>query len=425
MAEDEHESQDSRTHIHPRGGHTVRPRTTDDFSAGESSAHNHPTPSTVQTLPLITEELAGRSVYDSDPQPATMSGPGRTLSMPPRDESRYVAQTAVHHDAGAHARYDTDTGVRDDRADTAVRDEADNQVGTSARGGKHDDASDDKDAKSGGISATQLLAGAGAAATSSVIGGQLGVAGTVVGAGVASIVTALAVTLYSRSLDKGKEKIKQVGAKLATADGAKTATGRAVPQSGERQDRKPQGSRPQDRTQQGSRPQDRQQQDDEEPKTWLQKLRRKRVLYPVAIGGATFVIGIGAVVVAESFTDVDISPGTSQISRSVSGGSEDSSDSGDTGGGSGSPAGGTGQQGTDGGQGTSGEGTSADDGSGDGSGSGADSEVPGQGSEQGGSSDSGGADGAGSGSDSQSGTGSQGGSGSQGGAGSEGAGSDG
>jgi hypothetical protein len=64
---------------------------------------------------------------------------------------------------------------------------------------------------------------AGAAATSSVIGGQLGVAGTVVGAGVASIVTALAVTLYGRSLDKGKEKIQEVGSKLAPAVKAKIA----------------------------------------------------------------------------------------------------------------------------------------------------------------------------------------------------------
>src|SRR5699024_1626202 len=53
---------------------------------------------------------------------------------------------------------------------------------------------EDEKKSEGRISATQLLAGAGAAATSSVVGGQLGVAGTVVGASIASIITGLAVT---------------------------------------------------------------------------------------------------------------------------------------------------------------------------------------------------------------------------------------
>ncbi|RAF18281.1 hypothetical protein DN545_32345, partial [Burkholderia multivorans] len=73
-----------------------------------------------------------------------------------------------------------------------------------------EDQDGEKKEKSGnGMSATQLLAGAGAAATSSVIGGQLGVAGTVIGAGIASIVTAVAVSLYSKSLEKGKEAVKE------------------------------------------------------------------------------------------------------------------------------------------------------------------------------------------------------------------------
>ena len=36
------------------------------------------------------------------------------------------------------------------------------------------------------------------------------------------------------------------------------------------------------------------------PRTWWQKLRRKRVLYPLTIGVAAFGIGLGAVVVAEN-----------------------------------------------------------------------------------------------------------------------------
>ncbi|MGO2985079.1 MAG: hypothetical protein ACTIH7_09665, partial [Brevibacterium aurantiacum] len=85
-----------------------------------------------------------------------------------------------------------------------------------------DEVVEKKEKSENRVSATQLLAGAAAAATSSVIGGQLGVAGTVVGAGVASIITGLAVTLYTSSLDKGKEKIKEVGTKLAPAVKAKS-----------------------------------------------------------------------------------------------------------------------------------------------------------------------------------------------------------
>ncbi|MBR7503562.1 hypothetical protein KCW65_26125, partial [Mycobacterium tuberculosis] len=39
---------------------------------------------------------------------------------------------------------------------------------------------------------------------------------------------------------------------------------------------------------------------DDEPKSWWQKLKRKRVLYPVAIGVAAFGIGLGGVVIAEN-----------------------------------------------------------------------------------------------------------------------------
>ncbi|AZT99778.1 hypothetical protein [Brevibacterium linens] len=244
-------------------------------------------------------------------------------------------------------------------------------------------AEDKKEEKSseGRISATQLLAGAGAAATSSVIGGQLGVAGTVVGAGVASIVTALAVTLYGRSLDKGKEKIQEVGSKLAPAVKAKIAkhpsgkntavdpslvedsafappeptAGNAnvmaasAPDEGKSEAGDGDGSE----TESGAR-------------TWWQKLRRKRVLYPLTIGVAAFGIGLGAVVVAENFTEADISPGTSQISRSVTGQStndesvtdDGTSDSG-TGGDESSSGSGSG---TDGGQGPANSGSSTQNG---------------------------------------------------------------
>lgn len=57
------------------------------------------------------------------------------------------------------------------------------------------------------LSATQLVGGALAAMTSAVIGARLGVAGTVLGAAIASIVAGVAGTLYTTSLRHTKNKI--------------------------------------------------------------------------------------------------------------------------------------------------------------------------------------------------------------------------
>ena len=251
-----------------------------------------------QTIPLITEELAAAT---STTQHAT------TPVMPPNP---------IRRDNGAtpEALPGTLPGVLPEPGRLS---ESVSESSPETQSGNTDDAAEKKEKSAGRVSATQLLAGAAAAATSSVIGGQLGVAGTVVGAGVASVITGLAVTLYTSSLDKGTEKIKEVGSKLAPAVkaksiGAKTQRSAAVAAG------QPTGTfgTPSDET------------DDAEAaggtaegaqKTWWQNLRRKRVLYPVIIGVATFGIGLGAVVMAESFTDADISPGTSQISRTVAG----------------------------------------------------------------------------------------------------------
>lgn len=60
------------------------------------------------------------------------------------------------------------------------------------------------------LSATQLIAGALAAMTSAVIGAQLGVAGTVLGAALASVVAGVAGTLYTASLRHTKTKLGSV-----------------------------------------------------------------------------------------------------------------------------------------------------------------------------------------------------------------------
>ncbi|WP_157691346.1 MULTISPECIES: hypothetical protein [Brevibacterium] len=257
---------------------------------GEFEAVTYPS----QTLPLITEELAATHVTT----PVMPPNPIRRDTVP---EPEVQAEgTANHYQPTAVSAAMPVDGEPGERGE---------------ENGKAEKKSENR------VSATQLLAGAAAAATSSVIGGQLGVAGTVVGAGVASIITGLAVTLYTSSLDKGKEKIREVGTKLAPAVKAKSlgATTQRSTAGGEIQEPGTFGhlsskSAP-------GKAADRTKTDSEVKKTWWQRLRRKRVLYPVTIGVATFGIGLGAVVMAESFTDADISPGTSQISRSVSGSS--------------------------------------------------------------------------------------------------------
>ncbi|MDP9887963.1 hypothetical protein [Pseudarthrobacter enclensis] len=60
------------------------------------------------------------------------------------------------------------------------------------------------------LSPIQVIAGGGAAAVASVIGGQLGLGGTVVGAFILSVVSAVAVPLFRASLEKSHEQLKRV-----------------------------------------------------------------------------------------------------------------------------------------------------------------------------------------------------------------------
>ncbi|WP_309131898.1 hypothetical protein [Brevibacterium sp.] len=372
---DHHEEGDTKAQD---GGATVRSHGPGTSGRGADSVEGALQPS--QALPLITEELA--AAYTTT----------RTAPEPPRTDRFRSANQAVHphaYDTAVrnHTAVRNDTAVRNNTAFHGDTPAGRVDVADDARehaGSDNQDAEDGKKSKKGegGLSITQLLAGAGAAATSSVIGGQLGVAGTVMGAAAASIITAVAVTIYSKSIDKGKEKVKDVGSKLAPAvkvapanitDGKPlvslmrgatfrkhsreaNADGRSTGQPAPGLAASAFGSAPADgvghptadaigtaATAAADAPDGTAyatgtaEEEEQEPRTWLQKLRRKRVLYPVAIGVATFGVGLGIVVAAESFTDADISPGTSQISRSVTGSTaEDPSDSQDSGGSSGS-----------------------------------------------------------------------------------------
>ena len=58
------------------------------------------------------------------------------------------------------------------------------------------------------LSVNKVLAGAGAAVTSAVIGSFFGVAGTVVGAAIGSVASTIATSLYERSLNTTRDRIR-------------------------------------------------------------------------------------------------------------------------------------------------------------------------------------------------------------------------
>jgi hypothetical protein len=58
------------------------------------------------------------------------------------------------------------------------------------------------------LSVNKLLAGAGAAVTSAVIGSFFGVAGTVAGAAIGSVASTIATSLYERSLNTTRDRIR-------------------------------------------------------------------------------------------------------------------------------------------------------------------------------------------------------------------------
>lgn len=57
------------------------------------------------------------------------------------------------------------------------------------------------------LTVNKVLAGAGAAATSAVLGSYFGAAGTVIGAALGSVASTLAATLYQRSLDRTRDSL--------------------------------------------------------------------------------------------------------------------------------------------------------------------------------------------------------------------------
>jgi hypothetical protein len=72
------------------------------------------------------------------------------------------------------------------------------------------------------IRISQVLAGALAAVTAALIGSTMGVAGTVVGAGVASVISTIGGTLYLKSIQRTRESVRTVHAKVVGRSGGAT-----------------------------------------------------------------------------------------------------------------------------------------------------------------------------------------------------------
>lgn len=72
------------------------------------------------------------------------------------------------------------------------------------------------------IRISQVLAGALAAVTAALIGSTMGVGGTVVGAGVASVISTIGGTLYLKSIQRTREGVRTVHAKVVGRSGGAT-----------------------------------------------------------------------------------------------------------------------------------------------------------------------------------------------------------
>ncbi|MEX5302667.1 hypothetical protein [Kocuria sabuli] len=83
--------------------------------------------------------------------------------------------------------------------------------------------------KNSALNIPGLLAGAATAATMSVIGGHLSVVGTVLGAALTSIVSGLAVVLYSTSFEKSRRGLKKVSTVMA--ERVLPRDGRSIPET--------------------------------------------------------------------------------------------------------------------------------------------------------------------------------------------------
>lgn len=143
-----------------------------------------------------------------------------------------------------------------------------------------------------GIDIPKTIAGALAAVCAAVVGSYLGVAGTLIGAAVASIVGSLGTEVYARSLNKGREKLQTLAPAFVKAPAA-VGTPPVAAATEEELPSHIVAPKPQ--------------------------LRWKRI---ALLAGAVFVLAMGSVTVFELFTDKSVATivGNGTKARSTVGG---------------------------------------------------------------------------------------------------------
>lgn len=158
------------------------------------------------------------------------------------------------------------------------------------------------------LSPTGLVASGAAAATATVVGGQLGIAGTVIGAALTSVVSATALALYTDSVNRSRLTLKKVAAKGPKRSAS--ASSRSVHSSRT-------GSRAMDRERDaaalglGINP--------AEGAPGGVPSRRRRIVKIALLSAVIALIGIIAVFGIQCVIGTELSPGTGQIQRSVTG----------------------------------------------------------------------------------------------------------
>ncbi|UVY84180.1 hypothetical protein NLU66_00865 [Brachybacterium sp. NBEC-018] len=178
------------------------------------------------------------------------------------------------------------------------------------------------------LSPTSLLAGGAAAATASVVGGHLGVAGTVIGAALTSVISAGAVAIYTDSVKRSAAALKTV--QRVTTRRGRRQKGAAGPTGGTEADSAA-GAAPTGTTDASERERSSRSAEDglavldadgrpvEDDARNATRSPRRRWTTIAATTLAMGLIGLAAVFGVQRAIGVELSPGTGEIQRSVTG----------------------------------------------------------------------------------------------------------
>lgn len=162
-----------------------------------------------------------------------------------------------------------------------------------------------------GLSPVQVIAGGAAAAVASVIGGHLGLAGTVVGAFILSVVSGIALPLFRTSLEKSHHQIRRVVPRRATDAAWTTSPPLAADTSGiVRAASSNVSAVPWPLEHDG--------QDADAHQTSRKAATGAKVWMTIGGTAAIFAIGVGSILGLQAVTGVALSHGTSALQSGIS-----------------------------------------------------------------------------------------------------------